>query len=534
MSDFKPAYPDTINLDPDKRVYYSHGLVLGVDEFVQEELYLLEKNRRHNRGLHGYGTVCGLALDWRVRDAQPELLVGPGIALDPQGREVRVPEAQCARLNDWLLRHRDEVAARIGSPPGSPPRLALHLVLCYDECTTDAVPVPSGPCQSLDRTSVPSRVADNFRLELRTDLATPEQVEEQAVKDFIDLLRSIPVVDTPGGLDHDGMVALVRTLVPTGSPPAASPPAAGHMHPDDVGALTRTAFRTWVTAVRPALLPSGRNCARGPGAEGCILLGRVEFDVDDTDAGPRVDGDVAIDDSERPYLLHTRLLQEHLASCCAGGAGSSGGGGGADTMHLSGAETVTGIKTFAAPLRLAAAGRVRKRIELPAGLAAMTYPATTRFVTSRSVPAVQFRASGGPLDYQGTAIFDLRLPDDLDPADPLRLRLMWFFDVAPSSPPPASFDYRWEIRTRYFAADENLPQTLAAVTPVEISGIAALGREFDLLVSDFTALAVLPGATSRLGALHIKVAEFDPPIASVFLVKAEVEYTANRLGRAMP
>ena len=28
--------------------------------------------------------------------------------------------------------------------------------------------------------------------------------------------------------------------------------------------------------------------------------------------------------------------------------------------------------------------------------------------------------------------------------------------------------------------------------------------------------------------------KFDPPLANVFLVKAEVEYTANRLGRAMP
>ncbi|MCK7496561.1 MAG: hypothetical protein MZW92_40840 [Comamonadaceae bacterium] len=61
-----------------------------------------------------------------------------------------------------------------------------------------------------------------------------------------------------------------------------------------------------------------------------------------------------------------------------------------------------------------------------------------------------------------------------------------------------------------------------------------LGQEFDLLASDFATPAVLPGATSRLGALHVKVAEFDPPIANVFLVKAEIEYTANRLGRALP
>jgi len=71
MTDFKPAYPDTVNLDPHKRVYYSHGLVLGVDEFLQEETYLLERDRTHNRGLHGYGTVCGLSLDTRDDGGQP-------------------------------------------------------------------------------------------------------------------------------------------------------------------------------------------------------------------------------------------------------------------------------------------------------------------------------------------------------------------------------------------------------------------------------------------------------------------------------
>ena len=314
MNDFKPAYPDKLNLDPYKRVYYSHGLVLGVDEFVQEELYLLERHRMHNRGLHGYGTVCGLRLDTRETDGQTEILVGPGVAVDPQGREIRVAEGQCARIDDWLLRHHDEVAAQLGSPPASSPaQLALHLVLCHAECATDQVPVPSGPCQSLERTMVPSRIADDFRLELRADLASPEQLEERALRDLVALLDAIPVLDAAGSMTEADMVELVRALLPGGSPPAASPPApAGHMRPDDAPELIRVAFRVWVTDVRPQLLSDGRNCAGGPPAEDCVLLARVEFAVEDTAAGLRLSGAVHFDERERPFLLSSRLLQEYL------------------------------------------------------------------------------------------------------------------------------------------------------------------------------------------------------------------------------
>ena len=45
MSDFVTDYPDSITLDPHKRPFYTHGLVLGVDEFRQQELYHLEKQQ---------------------------------------------------------------------------------------------------------------------------------------------------------------------------------------------------------------------------------------------------------------------------------------------------------------------------------------------------------------------------------------------------------------------------------------------------------------------------------------------------------
>lgn len=95
--------------------------------------------------------------------------------------------------------------------------------------------------------------------------------------------------------------------------PPGSPPDAWRISPADAEEYLRAAFRVWVTEVRPILLPDGGACAGGPPKECCILLGQVDFPVVDAPAGLAVDGDasvVTIDQTARPYLLHTQLLQE--------------------------------------------------------------------------------------------------------------------------------------------------------------------------------------------------------------------------------
>ena len=325
MSDFTTAYA-AINLDPYKRVHYAPGLVLGVEDFAQEELYLLGRDRLHNRALHGYGTVCGLAVTIRPGDGGAvEILVRAGIALDPQGREIRVPQDQCAGIDAWL-------AANAGSLAGSPlpDPLPLYLVLCYRECTTDDVPVPGGPCRSLEDSRVPSRIADDFLLELRSGASA--QVEEDAVRAFGDLLRAVEVSDAPGDfLTGEELNDLVRGLAggsPTGFLGVGSPGVL-RVHPADAPDLFQDAFRVWVTEVRPALLPDGGNCANGPPADACVLLARIELALEEVGGVPRLlDGDpanAAVDESRRPYLLHTRLLQEWLRNRSDTSLGAAGG-----------------------------------------------------------------------------------------------------------------------------------------------------------------------------------------------------------------
>jgi hypothetical protein len=317
-------------LDPYKRVCYSQGLVLGVDEFVQEEIYFLEQHRWHNRGLHGYGTVCGLEV--QVRDTVsegPEIFVAPGMALDPQGRRIRVAAAQCARINEWLARFGGE----LGSPVavGSPDAVTLFLRLCYRECSTDRVPIPSGPCRTEDEASVPSRVLDDFRLELTT--SPPDQTEADTVREFARLLRSIEFTDAdPPTLTAERLQDLVRALGSPGSPPtplpAGSPDEPLRVSPADAEEYLRAAFRVWVTEVRPGLLPDAGNCSGGPPAEGCVLLAQLSFPVAGGPTGLVVDGDAAaveVSEAERPFLLHTQLIQELFL-----GGGLAPGQGGVD------------------------------------------------------------------------------------------------------------------------------------------------------------------------------------------------------------
>ena len=63
MNQCNTAAPAMQKLDPTKRVNYTAGLVLGVEEFQQEQYYFIEKTRWHNRFLHGYGTTSGLQVD---------------------------------------------------------------------------------------------------------------------------------------------------------------------------------------------------------------------------------------------------------------------------------------------------------------------------------------------------------------------------------------------------------------------------------------------------------------------------------------
>lgn len=313
--------------DPDQRVKYSLGLVLGADEFEQEQYYFLERSRLHQRGLHGYGTVCGL----HVSVDDTTVMVSPGTAVNPQGAAIRVPCAQCANLEEWLSAPANQQALKqtLGALPGETTHAAtLYVVLSYDECDGMPVPVPGAPCRSEADILAPSRVIERFDLRLSPTL--PAQDADLAVRRLGELLGRVVVGEGPGpSLTAAQIEAVVRGLLESESLPGSLPIAEPlRVHPLDAPAVLRAAFRVWVTEVRPGLQGAPGVCGGQPPAERQLLLARLDFAVDDawsivrpTEPGPLP---VRVDQTERPVLLPTQLLQEIVLQGCGARQAPSG------------------------------------------------------------------------------------------------------------------------------------------------------------------------------------------------------------------
>ncbi|HEV7606288.1 MAG TPA: hypothetical protein VGO61_03085 [Steroidobacteraceae bacterium] len=87
-----------------ERLRYFPRQLLTADDMRVEQEYFREKQRRHNRFLHGWGVVCGLEVRQASTDAGTmKVSVCAGYALGPWGDEIYVEEpapldlTHCAR-----------------------------------------------------------------------------------------------------------------------------------------------------------------------------------------------------------------------------------------------------------------------------------------------------------------------------------------------------------------------------------------------------------------------------------------------------
>ena len=78
-----------------KRPRYFAGRLIDAATLQLEQDYHLEKRRRHNRTLHGFGIVSGLEVrvDATTDPDGGRIVVEPGYAIDTCGEEIAVPES---------------------------------------------------------------------------------------------------------------------------------------------------------------------------------------------------------------------------------------------------------------------------------------------------------------------------------------------------------------------------------------------------------------------------------------------------------
>ena len=326
------ALPDVAPPDFTKHVKYTLGMVLGVDDFTQEFAYVSGRTKRVVSDLLGYGVSCGLRVTVDADpDKGPRINVAPGEAVTPAGQLVCVTPAQCAFVNEWLRANRAEVERKM-SPPSGP--LALYLVACYRECSTDDVPIPGEPCRSEEELMAPSRTQDDFALEL--SLEPPPPGEQEIERAFARWLAQIPVVSTPGAGPEVFLGDLrAELLMGTGSPPSppsspptptsflAGPPPPGLEIPgSDAAAYFEAALRFWTTDLRPLARGdvNGGECGCG-GTTGtnadadCVLLAELTVPIVVDAVSGELVADTAptvIDELSRPTLASLSFLQELL------------------------------------------------------------------------------------------------------------------------------------------------------------------------------------------------------------------------------
>lgn len=348
--------------DPTKHVNYSYGMVLGVDDLTQEFAYHSERDRWMMRDAVGYGTLSGLGVSvGKDKNGDAEVRVAPGTAVTPRGQLVCVSPLQCANLVKWLAFEKNRLAVREHLRREHATGLRLYLVLCYRDCPTDTVPVPGEPCRTEQEATAPSRLKDDFKLELR--LSPPAQTEEDALREFIRWLNDH--LEFTGGrgdsTDIDEFIERLRAAAREQqhqheSPPHAprdvfdSPPRARdiilpdslnrrlldiaatklfyetsvgrhdvmRVNPLDACRYFRAAFRLWVTELRPLWRPAcfavANGCAdmsKREADDDCLLLAELYVPLN---ADGRLDAahDVEIDEERRPFVVHLRMLQEWL------------------------------------------------------------------------------------------------------------------------------------------------------------------------------------------------------------------------------
>ncbi|MCE7988997.1 MAG: helix-hairpin-helix domain-containing protein [Caldilinea sp. CFX5] len=288
-------------LPPNKRLNYTLGMVMGVDDFRQEQIHFEWKNSLSNLLLHGYGAVCGLAVTIDPADGDDDRLVriAQGYGVSPKGHWLWVDREQCANLGAWIAANPPPA----DSPP-APPR--VYVQLCYEECLTDLVPVAGRPCATDEDTRAPSRIHEAFQAQFTW--TPPPQPAEDLARAFGGLLAQVVILDavtSPVEDDRALLLAAVRALGEDllGSPPLTSPPAGPFVLPAATACATlEEALAIWVTEI----------CPRYHAAVGadCILLACIAVELNENNR-LLVDS-AALEPCDRPILVPSRLQQELL------------------------------------------------------------------------------------------------------------------------------------------------------------------------------------------------------------------------------
>lgn len=145
--------------------YYARQLITP-DDLTLEQDFFINKLRRHNRFLHGWGVVCGADV---VRAAQPwQVIVKTGYVLGPYGDEIYIEKDRCLDVRRKCTPSQpqmppDDYECTEYQPP-PPPAGPLFIAVRYVENKTRLIRVPLGGCGCEENACEYSRFSDAYEL----------------------------------------------------------------------------------------------------------------------------------------------------------------------------------------------------------------------------------------------------------------------------------------------------------------------------------------------------------------------------------
>ena len=250
-----------------RRNTYFNGKLLVERDFIDEQAYLVGKDRLHNSLLHGVGTVCGLKV---LAHPNPEcqdryVYIEPGVALDCCGREIVVTQKQLVSIEDLLD---PETADAEGTKD-------LFIALCYDETMEEKIPVILPDCDCADGNQAYNRIREGYKVTLFTREAGETEAARPPLRARLDWEHTITLAHrSPRAVAVDDELQQLYV--------------AAQRIPDDEGGARLLAYRTdnhdLITDVNGGVNPTDL---------GLSLLGDLIFLATgglDTGGGPNVSG----------------------------------------------------------------------------------------------------------------------------------------------------------------------------------------------------------------------------------------------------
>lgn len=222
--------------EPMERLRYFPRQLLTADDMRAEQEYLREKARRHNRYLHGWGVVCGCAVEVVVEAKTPQVRVCPGYAVGPQGDEIFID--RCIDVDLKTGASEQPCSVRWPCPPiGEVPavrdgRATVYIAVRYAECFSRPVKVHPAGCGCDESGCEYSRVRDSYEIKVLWQLPDSHTKARQDDDAWCSAIQQTPpelrkrlhtfAVPPCPACDSDPWVVLATVSFSTNASPASA------------------------------------------------------------------------------------------------------------------------------------------------------------------------------------------------------------------------------------------------------------------------------------------------------------------------